>query len=285
MIIAVVSGKGGAGQTTLSVGLTQAWVNLGRPVQLLDCDVAEPNCHLFLPHQVSRTVPVPVPMPEIDTQLCNHCGMCARICEYNAILCTKDRMEVSEDLCHACGACVELCPQDAISETPLNIGQIIHATSGPAPLTYGLLDVGQTRAQPLIFALKHLIDPARINVLDAPPGTSCSVVETVRGADFICLVAEPTPFGLYGLQLAHEALTELGLPTGIVLSRMGLGDRRIHEFADQHGIEIYAEIPDDRRIAQSQDRGQPLWSVAAEYQDLLRSLAERIEQRVTSCAS
>ena len=273
MILAIASGKGGTGKTTVAVNLARV---LERPVQLLDCDVEEPNSHLFLPGETIGTEAVSIPVPEVDESLCDGCGECGRFCAYHAIVSYGDKPLVFAEMCHGCGGCMLVCPKKAIREIPKRIGQIEIKQAGRITLVTGRLDVGQAMAPPLIRAVKERLQPGMPAILDAPPGTSCPVIAAIRGADFVLLVTEPTPFGLHDLKLAVDMVKELGLPCGVLVNRAGSGDDRVHRYCSEATLPILAEIPDDRRIAEAYSRGQLIVEALPEYRDLFSKLAEKL---------
>jgi MinD superfamily P-loop ATPase len=275
MILAIASGKGGTGKTTVAVNLARAFA---RPLQLLDCDVEEPNDHLFLPGTGKREEPVTIPVPEVDESLCDGCGECSRFCAYHAIVSYGAKALVFADMCHGCGGCAKVCPRQAIREVPRRIGMIESRQSGNITLVQGRLDVGSAMAPPLIRAVKERLCPDLPAILDAPPGTSCPVIVTVRGADFIMLVTEPTPFGLHDLKLAIDMVRELGIPFGVVVNRAGSGDDRVHVFCRRENVPLLAEIPDDRRIAEAYSRGELVVEALPEYRDLFAALARKLLQ-------
>lgn len=285
MVIAVAGGKGGTGKTTVAVNLAVALRDSGHDVQLLDCDVEEPNCHLFLNPTIARRESVTVSIPRVEREKCDLCGRCARLCAYGAITCLKDAVVVFPELCHACGGCAAACPQGAITEEPRAVGTIEEGDADGIRFAGGRLRVGEPQAPPVIKALKEKIDGGRVVVLDVPPGTSCPVVAAIKDADFVCLVAEPTPFGLNDLELIVEAVVELGLPVGLVVNRVGIGDDRIQRFAGERGLPILAEIPDSRAVAEQQARGRIVYHVLPELAAVFRKLAVRVEEHVRACPS
>lgn len=285
MVIAIAGGKGGAGKTTVAVNLAVAFGARGRAVQLLDCDVEEPNCHLFLKPNIERRTAVTVLTPRVDRDKCDLCGTCARVCAFGAIACLKNDVVVFPELCHACGGCALLCPKEAIVEQPREVGTIAEGCAGSIRFAGGTLRVGEPRATPVIAALRQRIDRGRVVVLDVPPGTSCPVVESVKDVDLVVLVAEPTPFGLNDLTLIVEAMSELGLPMGVVVNRVGIGDDRVQEFAGQRGIPVLAEIPDSRQVAVQQARGRVVFHAVPELAAVLQTLAATLEEQVQTCRS
>jgi len=275
MRIAVASGKGGTGKTTVSLNLAKA---LGGPVQLLDCDVEEPNAHLFLEGRVLSRSEVAVPTPEVDASACDACGECGKICQYHAIVSLKTKPLVFPELCHGCGGCAAVCPTGAIREVDRRIGELEVLESGNITLIQGRLDVGVTMAPPLIRAVKSLLHDGSPAVLDAPPGTSCPMITTVRDADFVLLVTEPTPFGLNDLKLAIDAIAETGLPMGVVVNRADAGDDRVSVHCRERDIPILLEIPDDRRIAEAYSRGELILDALPEYGPAFEGLWNDLHQ-------
>jgi MinD superfamily P-loop ATPase len=272
MILAIASGKGGTGKTTVALNLARTFA---APVQLLDCDVEEPNCHLFLRGEgaVSRIVSIPV--PEVDAALCDACGECGRFCEYHAIAAFGSGPPVVfPEMCHGCGGCARVCPRGAIRERDRRIGIVETMQAGAITLVQGRLDVGAAMAPPLIRAVKARLRSGMPAILDAPPGTSCPVIAAIRGADLALLVTEPTPFGLHDLALAVEMAREIGVPFGVVVNRVGIGDDRVRRFCEKEGVPILAEIPDDRRIAEAYSRGELLLDALPEYRTLFERLLE-----------
>ena len=273
MKIAIASGKGGTGKTTVSLNLARSW---GAPVRLLDCDVEEPNCHVFLPQIAERTEIVTIPVPEVDEELCDACGECSRICAFNAIVALKTKPLVFPELCHGCGGCAKICPQKAISEKGERIGVVEIGRTDAITLVQGRLDIGVALVPPLIRAVKNHAADAEVVILDAPPGTSCPVIATIRDCDFVALVTEPTPFGLHDLKLAVELVRKLEIPFGVVINRAGMGDNRVADFCGEVNVPILLEIPDDRRIAEAYSRGLLMVDAFPAYGDKFRELRNTI---------
>jgi len=269
MILAVASGKGGTGKTTVSVNL--AWV-LASDVRLLDCDVEAPNAHLFLEGDPCEEEIVTIPVPQVDESLCDGCGECGRFCQYHAIVSFGTAPLVFPEMCHGCGGCAKVCPRKALHEVDKRMGIVETVRSGNVTLIQGRLDVGVAMAPPLIRAVKARLGNSVPAILDAPPGTSCPVITTLRGTDFVVLVTEPTPFGLHDLKLAVAMVRELGIPFGVVVNRVGIGDERVHAFCREENIPILLEIPDDRRIAEAYSKGRLIVEALPEYRGLFESL-------------
>jgi MinD superfamily P-loop ATPase len=273
LILAVASGKGGTGKTTVAVNLARV---LDAPVQLLDCDVEEPNVHLFLKGPTCGEEAVTIPVPEVDESRCDACGECSRFCEYHAIVSFGTKPLVFPEMCHGCGGCAKVCPKKAIREQGHRIGVVETMQAGNITLVTGRLDVGVAMAPPLIRAAKSRLRSDSPAILDAPPGTSCPVIATLRGTDVVVLVTEPTPFGLNDLKLAVDMVRELGIPFGVVVNRVGVGDERVHAYCREQDIPILLEIPDDRRIAEAYSRGELVVEALPEYRGHFTRLWERI---------
>lgn len=281
MIISVASGKGGTGKTTVAVNLALA-VQDARPVQFLDCDVEEPNAHFFLRPRIEKRQDVFTLIPEIDGSLCTSCGQCARVCAYNAVAVVQGAGLVFSELCHGCGACALFCPEKAIREVGERIGVIESGQAGEMDFLRGRLDIGRAMSPPVIRALKKRMDASRIVIIDAPPGTSCPVVESVKRSDFCLLVTEPTPFGLHDLESAAAAAKEMKIPRGVVINRAtgGNGDGDIRRFCAAEGIPVMMTIPFDRRIAEAYSRGRTILQALPDFRGAFLELFGDIERAV-----
>lgn len=279
MIIAIASGKGGTGKTSLSVNLAA----LLAPVQLLDCDVEEPNAHLFLKADVETEDVVSMAVPEIIPERCNTCSKCVHFCQYNALALAGGKPMVFADMCHGCGGCTLVCRRGAIRERPQRIGVVTtRNTAKGIQLHSGCLDVGHSLASAVVDAVKERLQPGEVAILDAPPGTTCPVVATLRGVDFVVLVTEPTPFGLNDLKLAVAMVRALGLPFGVVVNRAGSGDARVQTYCAQEGIALLLEIPHDRRIAEAHSNGQLIIEALPEYRPHFERLWQAIRQQAVA---
>jgi len=257
MIISVASGKGGTGKTLVATSLAISLID-NYKVQLLDCDVEEPNANILLHLAVNQSQPVYIPIPKVDEAKCTYCGKCAEVCAYNVIAVIKDKVLVFPELCHGCGACSYLCPESAITEEGREVGIVERGGSGNLELIQGKLNVGEAMAPPVIREVKKYADPANIVINDVPPGTSCPVVEAVEGSDFCLLVTEPTPFGLNDLSLAVEVVRKLGIPCGVIINRVGIGGEEVEQYCHREGIPVLLRIPLDRKIAMLYSQGIPL---------------------------
>jgi MinD superfamily P-loop ATPase len=268
MIITVASGKGGTGKTTFAVNLAYALANRGNHIRLLDCDVEEPNDHLFVQPEFVDETAVEVMKPVWDEKACTACGKCAEACNYNAIAKVKDKILIFNELCHSCGVCAFVCPEGAICEEPAAIGKVAIAVSDdPFFFAYGMLNIAEPLAPAVVKAVKQHIHPDAINIIDASPGTACPVVEAVDGADVAVLVTEPTPFGLNDLKLAVGLSLEMGVPTGIVINRSDGQDAIIADYADAIDLPILGRIPFSRDYAETYSSGH----ILVEWHDELRT--------------
>lgn len=273
MVISIASGKGGTGKTTIAVNLALSL----NDVQLIDCDVEEPNCHLFLKPQIEKRFPVGIAIPEVDKSRCDYCGKCAEACQFKALAVIKGSVLCFSELCHGCGACSYICPQDAIVEKVREIGVIEIGKSGDMEFIHGILNVGEAMPVPIIRKEKGLVDRNKTVIIDASPGASCPVVMAVEGSDLCLLVTEPTPFGLNDLKIAVEMARELSVPTGVVINCADIGDRKVWEYCTKEGIPVLMEIPWDRRIAEAYSRGIPLVVEMPDYKEKFRLLYNQIE--------
>jgi len=273
MIISVASGKGGTGKTTVATNLARS---IGSEVQLLDCDVEEPNAHLFINPSIEETQTIFAPVPEVNEDKCIYCGKCAEICQFKAIAVLNETVLVFEELCHSCGGCWEVCPEDAIAQSGRELGVIQKGHSNGIEFVHGKLRVGEAMSPPLIKKVRAHQDPAKLAIIDAPPGTSCPVIAAMKDADFVLLVTEPTPFGLHDLKLAVGAVQILNIPCGLVVNRSDLGDDKVVDYAHQKGLPILMQMPFDRRIAEAYSRGQLLVDVMPEWKDRFLGLYHEI---------
>lgn len=277
MRIAVASGKGGTGKTTLATNLAVFTARRGRSVAYLDCDVEEPNGHLFLKPQIVERGPVTAPVPQVIEAACERCGQCGEICQYSAIVCLGQKVLVYPELCHGCGGCALVCPNQAIVEVPREIGVIERGQAGGVQFVHGRLNVSEPQSPPVIKAVKAAAPGAEWQILDAPPGTSCPMITTVSDCDFVVLVTEPTPFGLNDLALAVDAARQLGLPLGVVINRADIGDGRVADYCIAEKVPVLLEIPDDRRIAEAYSRGELVIDAVPETAEMFERLCARME--------
>jgi MinD superfamily P-loop ATPase len=248
-------------------------------VQLLDCDVEEPNADIFIHSNITQSYPVSIPIPRVDEEKCNYCGKCAEVCAYNAIAVVNKKVLVFPELCHGCGACSYLCPESAITEEKQQIGVVQIGNSGNIELIQGKLIIGQPMAPPIIREVKKRIDSTSEVIIDVSPGTSCPVVEAVKDSDFCLLVTEPTPFGLNDLSLAVGVVRELDIPCGVVINRAGVGDGKVEEYCAKQDIPILLTIPLDTRIASFYSKGVSLVDGIPQWHEHFIELFHEIKQK------
>jgi MinD superfamily P-loop ATPase len=293
MIISVASGKGGTGKTTIAVNLALALAkNKEKNVQFLDCDVEEPNAHLFLKPVITNSESVKIPVPKIDDEKCNYCGKCAEVCVFNAIAVTKNKVLVFPGLCHGCGACTLFCPENAISEQGREIGILEEGKAGSISFIDGRLNIGEPMAPPIIRKIKKRINKDGIKgknndianhyitIIDAPPGTSCPVIESIKDSDYTILVTEPTPFGLHDLILAVEVLQKLKIPHGVVLNKCDIGDYKVEEYCKKNNIPLLLFIPMDKEIAVAYSQGISIVQINSSYKQKFIQLFQKIIQNI-----
>lgn len=261
MIISVASGKGGTGKTMLATSLALSVPN----AQILDCDVEEPNAHIFIRPKMTNTERICIPVPHVDEAKCHYCGKCQEVCFYNAIAVLKDKVLVFPQLCHGCGSCRYFCPQHAIKEVNKEIGVVEDGAAKGVCFVHGKLNIGEAMAPPVIRAVKSHVDPAKVSIIDAPPGTSCPVIESVKVSDFCILVTEPTPFGLNDFILAVEVMRKLKIPFGVVINRSDLGDEKTAQYCHKEHIPILMRIPFERKIAEAYSRGETIVELLPAY--------------------
>ena len=278
MIVAIASGKGGTGKTSLAINLARMLERTyAFTVQLLDCDVEEPNAHLFLPGTLIGEETINIIVPDFDPDKCDACDKCVEFCQFNALASVCGTPLLFPELCHGCSGCRLICPQDAIREKDYRIGVIKTTRSGNITLRSGCLDVGVSLASTLVNALKKRLEDGITTILDAPPGTACQAVATLRGADYVVLVTEPTPFGLHDLKLAVDTVRTLNLNFGVVVNRVGVGDDRVQRYCAAEGVPVLLEIPDDRRIAEAYSCGKLIVDAVPDYYACFEQLWQAIE--------
>ena len=281
--IAVASGKGGTGKTSVAANLALSIEG----ADYIDCDVETPNGHLFLHPEIRERIPISQPMPRIDPARCTRCGDCAEACEFNALAVTRQGVLVFPELCHGCGVCIYVCRETgAIGEMQREIGSVSaglvgHGDSGLTGFVQGCLNPGETATVAAIKAAKRHANPERIRLFDAPAGTACPMVETLHGADYCLLVTEPTPFGLHDLELALAVARRLDIPCGLVLNRSDIGDRAVPAYCQAQGIAVLMEIPYDRSLAEAYARGMPWVALDSAWRGRFRALLQAVEEDLT----
>jgi len=277
MMITIASGKGGTGKTTVATNLAVA---VGEGTTLLDCDVEEPNVHLFLtPESVIRT-PITTMVPVVDQEKCVQCGACSELCQFSAITLVAGELYTFPRMCHSCGGCVMVCPSGALTEGTRELGKLEKGRYKGIDLISGRLKVGEAMSPPLIERVKEAAEGRELVIVDAPPGTSCPVIAAMGGTDYVVLVTEPTPFGLNDLKLAVEAVRVLGIPCGIVINRADSGDDRVVRYAEEEGIEILMSIPYSRKVAEYYARGRLLVEAMPEMAEGFAGMVKKIRNAV-----
>ena len=269
--LAVASGKGGTGKTLISTSLAL----LMEDITFLDCDVEEPNSHIFLNPKVEEIRKAYKVVPDFDLKKCDFCKKCQEVCQFGALAVLKDRIITFYELCHGCCACVDLCPRGAVKESKKEVGEIVLGSFDGGRFVGGRLNIGEPMATPVIRQVKELMKGKTI--IDAPPGSSCPVIESIKGTDFVLLVTEPTPFGIHDVSILMEVLKELSIPGGVVINRkMGEDEiyKRLRGLCDEEGFEVLCEIPFSREVAELYARGKNL--VHSSFRGVLEKLAERV---------
>jgi MinD superfamily P-loop ATPase len=280
MNIVIASGKGGTGKTTIASNLAYMLAKQGEHAAYLDCDVEEPNGHLFLHPVIDRRIPATIPVPVIDESKCTACGECVRICQYKALVRLGKTVMIFPELCHGCGGCALLCPQHAITEQEREIGVVETGYSGSLYFVHGRLNIGEAMSPPIIRKVLQRAPENAVTIIDAPPGTSCPVIAALRNADFAVLVTEPTPFGLNDLGLAVDMVRQLGIPNGVVINRAEAANSDAEDFCSARQLTILARIPDDRRIAEAYSRGEMIVSCIEGLHDCFTSFWDKLRKQV-----
>ena len=280
--IAVASGKGGTGKTTIATNLAATLARTGYQVTYMDSDVEAPNGHIFLKPEIHADASVCLPVPVVDEERCTACGKCTELCQYGALILLGRQILVFPDLCRGCGGCQRVCPEEAIQENPRRIGVIETGQAGPIHFIQGRLDIGSPLSPPVIRAARQQLSGDGVQLIDAPPGTACAAVQAVEGADYVLLVTEPTPFGLHDLQLSIDMLRVLERPFGVVVNRADEGSGSIRDYCAIEGIDILLELPDDRRVAEACSRGELIADVLPEYDSCFIALFTQIESRLAA---
>lgn len=283
MKIVIASGKGGTGKTTVAVSLAYFLARSGRSVQYLDCDVEEPNGHLFLKPRIESQAPVTVMVPTINEKKCTFCGECSAKCQYNALVSLPGIPPlVFPGLCHGCGLCIHVCPENAIAEGKREIGRLEQGVGlEDISCVHGILNVGEAMAVPLIRKVKDCGMDNQARIIDAPPGTACPLAATIGDADLAIMVTEPTPFGLHDLSIAVSVVEKLGIPLGLVINRDKNHFPPLERYIEKHSLDVFTRIPEDRRIAEHYSKGDIIISALPEYASRIHDLVSNIE-RVSS---
>ena len=282
MIIAICSGKGGTGKTTVATSLALSLVGQ-TSVVLMDCDVEAPNAHIFLHPHFNECREVAIPIPQIDPALCTACGKCVEVCQFNALAMVGGKVMVFPQLCHGCGSCTWNCPEGAIQEVEHPVGRLEGGnTTEGIQCSQGTLIISEPMSTPIIRQLKkwQKVGEDVVVIRDAPPGASCAVVETLRGADFALLVTEPTPFGLHDLKQILGILQDLDIPAGVVINRDGIGNDMVDEYLAQSNIPVLMRIPYARKLAEGIATGKTLLALMPQYRSDFEGLNSAITARI-----
>lgn len=278
--IAVASGKGGTGKSTVSTNLAYILSEVYEDVAIVDCDVEEPNCHIFLNPEIKESKECYLAVPEVNRELCIGCGKCTEICQFNSLALVKGKVIVFPEFCHSCGGCWLVCPTQAISQGQRKVGVVEAGKAQKLNFIHGKSRIGEAMSPPLIKAAKKEGSQYNIQILDCPPGTSCPVITAVDEADFVVLVTEPTPFGLYDLKLAVDVMKKLGKEFGIVINRSSENDHLIEDYANAENVSIITKIADDRRISECYSEGKLITKELTEYKEAFEPLVKLIEERL-----
>ncbi|MCD4802152.1 MAG: ATP-binding protein [Anaerolineales bacterium] len=284
MKIAIASGKGGTGKTTIATAFAQALSKERKSVSLLDCDVEGPNSHIFIQPELDQFEDVNMLIPSVDAEACTGCGKCAEVCQFHAIVVIGGQTLVFPEMCHGCGSCTLICPEKAITEIPNRLGILEGGLSQEGiRFGHGILDIGEPMAVPVISKLKKWRDlmDAEVVLIDSPPGASCPVVESLRGADYIILVTEPTPFGLHDLRQAYKVTQELEIPAGVIINRAGIGDTGVEQYCEEMGLQILMQIPLEREIGHGIAQGKSLLDIKPEYENRFLQLHLQITEALS----
>ena len=274
MIISIASGKGGTGKTTIATNLA---FSIGSNVQILDCDVEEPNVHLFLNPTIEKREKVFTLVPKIDKEKCTLCKKCVEICRFNAIIGMGKSILTFPELCHSCAGCIEVCPEKAITEGFRELGEIEIGFFNDIGFVHGRIRIGEAMAPHLIRKVREYQVADKLNIIDAPPGTSCPVITAVKNTDFVLMVTEPTPFGLHDLKLAIEAVKILKIPRGLIINRSDIGNDEVREYAKKENIPIFMEIPFDRKLAEIYSKGGLIAAYNSEWKEKFRELYNTVK--------
>jgi MinD superfamily P-loop ATPase len=277
MIISIASGKGGTGKTTVATNIAHTI----KKCQFIDCDVEEPNANIFLNAKISKSEDVKVRIPKIDKKKCDYCGKCSDFCAYNAIAVVPENVLVFPELCHSCKGCKLICPKDAIRWNTRIVGKVEHGKNEKIDFFQGILNIGEMQAIPVIKRLKRNIDKKKNVIIDVPPGTTCPVIETIKGSDYCILVTEPTPFGLHDLKLVVEVVKHMNISFGVVINRDGIGNKSVEDYCKAEKIPILLKIPERKEIAHLYSKGIVFTHNNFEWTEMFGLLFNKIQEEVS----
>ncbi len=276
MRVVIASGKGGTGKTLIATNLAWMLGEVGLQTTYVDADVEAPNGHLFLHPTAVSSRRFASLLPTLIGETCSGCGECQRFCEFNAIIATADKVIVFPELCHSCGGCLDACPENVLTELPRESGTLLRGKAERLDFYSGHLDVGEPRSTPIIETLLKEAPDRGVVIVDSPPGTSCSAVAALHGADQVVLVTEPTPFGLHDLKLAVELCQKLGHPASVIVNRCDLGDSEVLRYLEAESIDVLAEIPFDLALSSIYAKGELAAPTHKVLRDALRKVVSRI---------
>lgn len=272
MKIAVLSGKGGTGKTFISVNLTFAAGNSN----YIDCDVEEPNGHLYFKPEILKKEKIYVKIPQVDKEKCNGCRKCVEFCKFNALAYIKDNVFVFEDICHSCGGCSLLCPEKAISEKDKEIGEVHEGLFKDSNIYTGILNTGEETGVSIIKELLTNAYNKPYTFIDCPPGSSCSVMESIKDADYCILVAEPTLFGVHNFDMVYNLVKIFDKPFGAVLNKCLDGENPAEEYCKKNNIKILCKIPFEHELGKINSNAEIASEKNEKYHSLFSSLLKSV---------
>jgi len=273
--LTIASGKGGTGKTTVSTNLASYLASLGNKIVLADLDVEEPNSALFIKSKLKQTKQINKMVPKWESKNCTYCGECADVCNFNAIVSLPSEILVFPELCHSCYACSELCPTDSLPMTPVRIGELKEYEALNFNFVEGRLDLGQEMAVPLIAQTIDFVEKnfsKYTKIFDAPPGTSCPVIEASKNSDFVILITESTPFGLNDLKLAVGTMKVLKKNFGVIINRDGIGNNDVQKYCQEENIPIVTKIKNDKEVAKLYSRGELIYPKIEHFKNSLNEI-------------
>lgn len=275
--IAVLSGKGGTGKTLLSVNLAAA----AKQSTYIDCDVEEPNGHLFFKPKNITSEKISIKIPIADNKRCNACRKCVDFCKFNALAYIKNKLIVFDDVCHSCGGCALVCPQNAISEREKIIGEIQKGDGGNVRVLTGVLNIGEASGVPIIKQLLSNFEDKQITFIDCPPGSACVVMESIKDVDYCILAAEPTVFGAHNLDMVYQLVKLFKKPHGVVLNKCLEEDNPSEKFCIDNNIKLLGRIPFDSELGKLNSDALIAVRENNKYNIMFSSLLENVIKEVS----